>query len=418
MLQLRHVLSVTNGATPESGEKEFWDGDIPWITPPDVSNLSGSLLRDTRRKITQAGYESCGTTLAPAGSIVLTKRAPIGELAILALEACANQGCFLLSPRRETDTRFYYHWLLTQVSLLQALGCGSTFMELSGDVLKSLKLPLLPLVEQRAIADYLDRETTRLDALVAAKERWLELLAEKRRALITRAVTRGLNPSAPLRDSGIAWLGQIPKHWRVNRLRWFITRLEQGWSPQAEDREPDDNDWAVLKLNAVNEGAFDDTKIKALPIGIERPESLEVHAGDFLVTRANTPKFVGDVCYVEQTRPRLILSDLIYRLKLDELALDGRFLNQFLLTPIGRSQIELDARGSSASMVKISQEHIKNWILPVPPLAEQRAIVAHIAAETAKIDALSQATQRTIDLLKERRAALIAAAVTGKLKIN
>jgi type I restriction enzyme, S subunit len=127
---------------------------------------------------------------------------------------------------------------------------------------------------------------------------------------------------------------------------------------------------------------------------------------------------VGDVYFVTQVRPLLMLCDLIYRLRLLNDRLDGQYLSHFFTSPMGREQIESDARGTSNSMVKISQEHIKNWWLPLPPIDEQRAIVAHIALATAKLDALRATTERTIALLKERRAALIAAAVTGKLDVQ
>jgi type I restriction enzyme S subunit len=232
--QLRHVFSVTSGATPESGEAEYWDGDIRWTTPEDISALDGYWLIGTRRKITRAGYESCSATMAPPNSIVLTKRAPIGQLAVLANEACSNQGCFLLTPRREADTRFYYYWLSGKTVRLQALGRGSTFMELSTDDLKSLTVPCPGVRQQRAIADYLDRETARLDGLVLAKERVLGLLAEKRRALITGAVTRGLDPCAPLRDSGIPCLGKIPAHWATSKFSWSVFIIEGQVDPELE----------------------------------------------------------------------------------------------------------------------------------------------------------------------------------------
>jgi type I restriction enzyme, S subunit len=275
-----------------------------------------------------------------------------------------------------------------------------------------------PLATQRAIAAYLDRETAQLDGLVAAKERVLRLLEEKRRALITRAVTRGLAPRAPLRDSGIPWLGEIPAHWPTKRLRWLIRTIEQGWSPEAENREPNEDEWAVLKLNAVAHGQFNPSAAKALPVGLEARPDLEVHPGDFLITRANTPALVGDVCFITEVRPLLMLCDLIYRLRLFDHRLDRQYLSHFFTSPKRREQIESDARGTSNSMVKISQEHIKNWWLPLPPIDEQRAIVAYIATETAKLDALRSATECTIALLKERRAALIAAAVTGKINVQ
>ena len=253
---------------------------------------------------------------------------------------------------------------------------------------------------------------------MAAKERVLGLLAEKRRALITRAVTRGLDPRASLRDSGIPWLGEIPAHWEIMRIRFLVDRIEQGWSPQAENREPGVDEWGVLKLNAVTRGRFDDSAAKALPADVEPMPGLEVRSGDFLVTRSNTPTLVGDVCFVESTRPRLMLCDLIYRVALRSDRIEGRFLGHFLSLPVGRAQIESDARGTSASMVKISQEHIKDWWIPLPPFEEQKRIVAHLARALAPIEQVQVATERSLALLRERRSALIAAAVTGQIVVE
>ena len=244
------------------------------------------------------------------------------------------------------------------------------------------------------------------------------LLADKRRALITRAVTRGLDPGVPLRDSGIPWLGKIPAHWKIVRLRFLVTGIEQGWSPDAIMPQPGLDEWGVLKLNAVNRGRFDEKAAKTLPPDVQPRASLEVYSGDVLVTRSNTPALVGDACFVEMTRSKLMLSDIIYRLAVRTRAIAGRFLASFLVLPVGRFQIENDARGTSASMVKISQEHIKNWWVPVPPIAEQRSIISTIACQTRMIDKTRAAVEQTITLITERRSALIAASVTGQLPIG
>ena len=301
---------------------------------------------------------------------------------------------------------------------LELAANGVTRFGIPKSEIGTMRLPFPPAAQQRAIADYLDLETARLDVLVAAKERVLGLLAEKRRALITRAVTRGLDPDAPLRDSGIPWLGEIPEHWEIVRLRFLATGIEQGWSPEAAILQPSLDEWGVLKLNAVNQGRFDEKAAKALPPDAQPRANLEIHPGNVLVTRSNTPLLVGDACFVETTRPRLMLSDIIYRLTVRTGVIDGRFLVYFLTLPVGRVQIENDARGTSASMVKISQEHIKNWWIPVPPIAEQRSIITALAGETRRIDQTWAATERTIALLKERRAALIVAAVTGQIEVE
>jgi type I restriction enzyme S subunit len=296
-------------------------------------------------------------------------------------------------------------------------GRGSTVKHIYPDALREVVIAVPPVDEQQAIADFLDRETGRLDSLVTSKQCLIELFAEKRKAIIATAVTRGLDPKVKLRDSGVAWLGAIPAHWAAMRVRHLISSLEQGWSPEAENREPTLDEWGVLKLNAVSQGVFDQTAAKTLLARMEPRPDIEVHAGDVLITRANTPSLVGDACFVTDTRPKLMLCDLIYRLRVEPERVDARFLVNFLTTA-GRLHPEMTARGTSNSMVKLSQEHIKDWWTPVPPLDEQHAIVEHIARETAKLDAVRAATERTIALLKERRSALIAAAVTGQLDIG
>ena len=362
-------------------------------------------------------YASFSRPNTGAPAIIIGRKGSYGKV------NWATKPCFACDTTFFVDATTTHHNLRWVYWLLQTLRLDEGTDEaavpgLNRETAYGKEVACPPRKVQRAIADYLDRETAQIDALVAAKERVLGLLAEKRRALITRAVTRGLDPNISFRDSGIPWLGEIPAHWESRRFRWVIRTLEQGWSPEAENQKPGENEWGVLKLNAVDHGRFNPSAAKALPADTEARIEFEVHPGDLLITRSNTPKLVGDVCFVLETRAKLMLSDLIYRVRVLEDVIDGCYASHFLTVPTGRNQIVADARGTSNTMFKISQEHIKNWWLPLPPIDEQRAIVAHIATETAKLDNLSAATERTIALLKERRAALIAAAVTGKLDLE
>ena len=188
-VQLRYVFSMVSGATPDTGNQEYWDGDILWITPEDLSKKNSSYVTDTRRKITRAGYDSSGVTIVPSHSIALSKRAPIGHLGILQSPAGSNQGCFLLTSKYETDARYFYYYLSSIVRYLQALGSGSTFTELGANDLKSIRIPNPPLHQQCAIADQLDRETAQLDELAFRVRESIVLLKERRAALISAAVT-------------------------------------------------------------------------------------------------------------------------------------------------------------------------------------------------------------------------------------
>lgn len=283
-------------------------------------------------------------------------------------------------------------------------------------------VPLPSFQEQRAIVAFLDARTARLDSLVAKKRSLIERLREKRRALISRIVTRGLShgerATVSLLSPASNWLDGIPEHWKVVALRRLVARLDQGWSPTADNSPAGEDQWGVLKLSAVREGRFVPGENKALaelPDGIA---PITPARDDVLVSRANTPERVGDACVVPRDFPSLIIPDLIYRIQLASSRLLPRFLCYFLLSRAGRALIEADARGSSGSMVKLGQGHVLSWKVPQPPLAEQAAISDYLDREGARIDDVIERVESAIARLQEYRSALITAAVTGKIDVR
>lgn len=400
--QLRHIFFVTNGATPKTNNNEYWGGDIRWITPEDISSLDGYWLKETQRKITLAGYESCGTTLAPTKSIVLSKRAPIGQLALLANEACSNQGCFLLSPRHEADTRFFYYWLSAKSELLQAMGSGSTFMELSTNALKSLRVPHPPLSDQFAIAEYLDRETAHINDLVVAKELLLDLIEEKRQTLITSAITCGLDPNIPLRDSGISWLGEIPNHWKVERAKWLFEERDQRSKTGEEELLTVSHLTGVTRRSEKNVNMFEAETTEGYKIS---------HTNDLVI---NTLWAWMGAMGVSPIDGIVSPAYNVYKPCLD---LYPNYVDALVRIPKFAEEAIRYSKGVWSSRLRLYPEGFFEIWLPVPPLEEQHAIVGHIEAENAKLDALKLASEKTISLLKERRAALIAATVNGQNKV-
>ncbi|MCY3944228.1 MAG: restriction endonuclease subunit S, partial [Gemmatimonadetes bacterium] len=222
--RLKSLVKILSGATPNSGRREYWNGDVLWITPEDLGRLVGRDIHRSRRRITNAGYQSCGTTLAPVGSVVISTRAPIGHLAILGHEGCTNQGCRLLVPANASVSEWVYLGLLTARGELQMLGQGTTFAELSREALGALSLPLPPLREQTAIVRFIDHADGRIRRYIRAKQRLIELLEEEKQAIIHQAVTGQIDvrtgqPYPVYKDSGVEWLGKVPEHWEVRRLR-------------------------------------------------------------------------------------------------------------------------------------------------------------------------------------------------------
>ena len=215
--QIRTVTKLINGATPSTTIPEYWDGDILWITPDDLGKSQEIFITDSKRRITEKGYEVCGTTLAPPGSIVLSTRAPIGHIGILGSPACTNQGCRLLSLKENFQSTYAFYQLTAARPELESLGQGTTFTELSRGTLAAFQIALPPVEDQTAIVRYLDEADKKIQEYISAKQKLIALLEEQRQAIIHQAVTRGLDPNveAEALRRGLAWrragaLGSLP----------------------------------------------------------------------------------------------------------------------------------------------------------------------------------------------------------------
>jgi type I restriction enzyme S subunit len=263
-------------------------------------------------------------------------------------------------------------------------------------------VPVPPYNQQRAIADYLDRETARLDALIAAKERLLGLLAEKRQALITRAVTRGLDPNAPLRDSGIPWLGPIPAHWKIERAKWLFRERDQRSQTGEEEM------LTVSHLTGVTPRSEKDVNM----FEAETTEGYKLcYQGDLVINTLWA--WMGAMGVAPMTG---IVSPA-YNVYTPGAELDPDYVDAMVRLPIFAQEVTRYSKGVWSSRLRLYPEGFFETLLPVPPTNEQRDIVAFMGLETARIRNLASTTERTIALLKERRAALIAAAVTGQIPI-
>ena len=297
---------------------------------------------------------------------------------------------------------------------------GVSYPAISASGLAGISVHLPPLPLQRAIADYLDRETARLDALVAAKERVLNLLAEKRQALITHAVTCDLYSDVRLRESGVPWLGEIPEHWTVKRLKFLVTGIDQGSSPQCFNVPAGPGSLGVLKTGCVNGGQFREHENKALPHEMDANPTHLVSRGDILMSRAGgSVGLIGSVAMVErEPAAKLLLSDKIFRLGFDPTRTSGRYLVFTMGAPSFRHQITTIISGAEGLANNIAKSDILELSIAVPPFGEQHAIADYLDRKTTALNTLAKRTRDTISLLNERRSALIAAAVTGQIDIR
>ncbi len=319
----------------------------------------------------------------------------------------------VLTPGLGIDGRYLYY--VTVDPRFRRL--GESFMtgaagqqRVPEDFVRDYSVPLPPLPQQRAIADYLDRETARIDALVAAKERVLALLAEKRRALTTRAVTRGLDSGVPLRDSGIPWLGEIPAHWTQCHLKRALAGVDYGISESVGTSGA----IAVLRMGDIREGEIDYSSVGFVDAV---DESLLLRPGDLVFNRTNSLDQIAKVALFRgNTDYPVSFASYLVRFRCGPRVIP-EFLNWLL-----NSAFPL-AWGRAQALPAIGQANLnpnRYGYLPIalPPVPEQHKVVEFIASSTSRLDAMRMATERTIQLLKERRSALIAAAVTGQIEVE
>ena len=378
-------------------------------------------LTDGENSISRATASRLGASIFPAGTLVFAKVGAallLARIRELAMPSCIDNNMMGLMVNTETfETNFVrYAMTLVRFDLIANPGAVPSLNESQiGDYKLAIPAPK----EQQAIATFLDTETAKIDGLMAEQRALVALLKEKRQAVISHAVTKGMNPAAPMKDSGVAWLGEVPGHWEVKRIKHLTSSFEQGWSPQCEGFPVEsENEWGVLKVGCVNGGTFRPEENKTLPAELEPIPALRISAGDLLISHANTRELVGSTAVATRDYSNLLLCDKLYRARFHKGVCEPMFIGLYLGTNMARSQIELAATGASSSMVNIGQSIILEMDLGLPTFVEQHAIVEFINHQTAQLDTLTQEAQTAIALLQERRTALISAAVTGKMDVR
>lgn len=293
---------------------------------------------------------------------------------------------------------------------------GNVLRILNSERLGKISIPSPPAVEARLVSAFLDRETAKIDELVAEQQRLMELLKEKRQAVLSRAITKGLNPHVPMKPSGIEWLGAVPEHWRVGKCGFYLSILSGFAFPSAGFTE-DERDTKLLR--GINVGVsrlkWDETVYwRRLPG--DGLDIYELRTGD-LVMGMDRPLISEGirVAKIKKSDLPCLLLQRVTSLKTGPL-LNADYLLGLLSSEMFAAHFTPDTTG--VSVPHISPEQISNFVIPIPPIVEQIAIVSFVENETAKLDALTAEARRAIDLLLERRAALISAAVTGQIDVR
>ena len=404
---LRHFGRIKNGTTPASGEADYWDGDLLWATPEDLGKLTRDRISHTKRQVTEKAVAECNLSVLPPGSVIISTRAPIGHMAINEMPMAFNQGCRGIIPGDQVDGPFLYYFLKSRAPALNAMANGTTFVELSRDELAAVPVEFPPLDTQRRIAEFLDEKTARIDELIEKKRALLDRLAEKRQALITRAVTKGLNPDAPMKPSGIDWLGDIPAHWEIRGLTKCTNRIDyRGATP-----EKSSSGIFLVTAKNIKNGQIDyDASKEYIP-----EEAYEYvmrrgkpQLGEVLFT---TEAPLGEIARVDHTDIALAQRIIKFSTALADLTND--YLAYWMYSSAFHADVVSRATGSTALGIKASKLVELRCLLP--PNHEQTEISKFLDHDAdARNDGVTK-IQTSVERLTEYRTTLITAAVKGQI---
>jgi len=417
VMAIKHVVAtpITDGPheTPE-----FFDDGVPFVSAEAVS--SGKIDFDKIRGfISRIDHDRYSQKYLPKrGDIFMIKSgATTGVTAIVETDVEFNIWSPLAVIRcaARSNPYFVLNYMRSR-SFQEAVALSwsyGTQQNIGMGVIGDLSVTVPPVEEQQAIADHLDRETARIDALIEKKTRFIKLLREKRQALITHAVTKGLDPNVKMKDSGVEWLGEVPEHWSFGRLAYACELIVDGTHHSPESHP--EGAFKYITAKNIKEHGFDFTELTYVSVDQHQEiyNRCSVKTGDVLYIKDGATagiamvnrldeefSLLSSVAVIRPKKKRLISVYLAYLLN------SGGFKTSVLSQLVG------------GAITRFTLEMIGNFSVSLPPIEEQRQVVVHLEGMIPRLDVLNGKTERSIDLLKERRAALITAAVTGQIDLR
>lgn len=407
---LKYVAAINRRALPETTDPSMV---IRYIDISSVSSLGE--ITNIESMSFEAAPSRARRVVQHGDTIVSTVRTYLKAVAPIPADdedLIASTGFAVVTPDRSTlDPTFLSYWLRGSdfVDEVCARSIGVSYPATNSSEVGGIPLPLPPLPTQRAIADFLDRKTAALDGLIARKERLLELLAERREALIHRAVTRGLDPDVPLKDSGVPWIGEVPAHWEVTKTSHRCT-VFNGATPSRHRSEywtdgtipwlasGQVNDYVVVEPNEwITAEARADTSLRMAPVG-----SVVVGMIGQGRTRGMSSRLGISAC-INQNMAAIVPGS----------QMDSTFLHFYFIS----AYAPLREEGRGANQGALNCEILRDFALVVPPIEEQKGIGRHLSQREFEFQRHSETTDKQLTLLREYRQALITAAVTGQLAI-
>ncbi|EQC1013222.1 restriction endonuclease subunit S [Pseudomonas aeruginosa] len=406
---VKTLARLDGGAGFPDDEQGQSDNPIPFFKVAELA----SGLRDTANTVTEETAKRLGAKIFPPSTLVFAKVGAallLNRRCLLEMPACLDNNMMALLPGTYESQWLFWVFCTLDMGLIANPGAVPSINQ---EQVGNIRLGVPTIAEQKSIAQSLRRETARIDALIEKKARFIELLREKRQALITHAVTKGLDPNVKMKDSGVEWLGEVPEHWGVKPLKLLVKEGSTISYGIVQPGEPLDEGVPFVQTTNMSSGDFEIESLqKTTPvIAAGFPRSRLTGGEVILGIRAS----IGAAFVVPMHLAGVNLSRGVARIDCSS-ELSSHFFVAYLSSMAVDGYWQLAKQGSTFNEVSIAT--VKELLVPVPPREEQAEIEDMLSNATARLNSILKKTERSIELLKERRSALISAAVTGQIDLR
>ena len=399
---------IGSGTTPSTSNEENFEGDIPWVT---TGELRENVILDTKKKVSQRTIELFPILRKyPKGSVAIAMYgATIGRLGILGVEATTNQACCVMTTSKVLNNKYLFYWLQAFKDEIVKLASGGAQPNINQEKVASLKISAPFIDDQVSIVNFLDSETSRIDNLIAKQEKLINLLEEHRKSVISHAVTKGLDPNVPMKDSGVEWLGSIPIHWEVWKLSHAYKEIGSGTTPSTSNEENFEGDIPWVTTGELRENVILDTKKKVSQRTIELfPILRKYPKGSVAIAMYGATIGRLGILGVEATTNQACCVMTTSKV----------LNNKYLFYWLQAFKDEIVKLASGGAQPNINQEKVASLKISAPFIDDQVSIVNFLDSETSRIDNLIAKQEKLIEKLKEYRSTIISHAVTGKIDVR
>lgn len=408
--KIKYVASFTTGRTPPTGDSESFEGDNLWA---NISDLGPKVLYDTAKRVSDEAIKRSNITASPKGSLLFSFKLSIGQVGFAGFNLYTNEAIATFLPANEARLDYLYY--ASPVYIVENTSFNIYGAKLlNQELINSAPIALPSQEGQRKIATFLDRETGKLDILIAKQKHLIDLLQEKRQAIISHAVTKGLNPDVKMKETSVKWLGEVPDQWSVKKIKHTsYLKGRVGWKGLTSDEYLESGyaylvtgtDFKSKYINWDNCHHVDEFRYEDDPY-------IKLKDGDLLITKDGT---IGKLALVENLKGYACLNSGIFLVRPIH-----SYITSYLYWVLSSNSFsEFYKMTSVGSTIQhLYQNVFENFFFPIPTIDEQQEIVAYIEKATKEIDTLIEKAKRSIELAKEHRTALISAAVTGKIDVR